>query len=332
MDCSTIAGAISSLTAGVLVIDESGTIAFANPAAMAILRRPIVDLLGAPLSDVLVKPEELPTSSSSQLEREIVLPDGSKTVVGFSTSVVSPAGCRSILFQEITHVLALRRERDRLLQMATLGDALPSILHELRNPLAAVTNSLEVLIEESNEEMQHELHAILWEVRRMSLTLQGVGGFARPVHADRHSSADLAVSEACRILEPNAHRRGIGLDVVVPTMPLLPLDWGVLSGVVFNLVKNAIDACNAGDSIVVGAALESDQTFVLRVSDTGAGMPKEVQARCRELFFTSKEKGSGIGLALCHQIAESSGGRLDIESTVGVGTVVTLSLPLMSPS
>ncbi len=115
-------------------------------------------------------------------------------------------------------------------------------------------------------------------------------------------------------------------------MPLLPLDWGVISGVVFNLTRNAIDACRAGDRIVVSSELipraSSGATFLLRVADSGPGMTNDVLARCCELFFTNKENGSGVGLALCKQIAESSGGNLNITSSLGTGTTVSIDIPI----
>jgi len=322
---------LESLTAGVIVVGTDGRLDYANQAAAKILRQPTDRLVGRAASEVLVSLEQIISSAAgteAQREVTVTLHDGSSTVVGFAVSAPSSMGTRTVLFQEITAVLELRRERDRLLQMAALGDALPSILHELRNPLAAVTSTLEVLVEEADDSMREYLHSILWEVRRMNLTLQGVGGLARPMHSDRHVAVDLAVSEACRILEGNATRLGVKLSAEVPTLPLLPLDWGVVSGIVFNLVKNAIEACEDGDSILVSASLDPDDTFVLRVADTGEGMTPEVLARCRQLFFTSKQQGSGIGLALCQQIAESSGGSLDIKSTLGDGTVVTLAVPL----
>ncbi|MBL8611668.1 MAG: PAS domain-containing protein [Myxococcales bacterium] len=324
------ADSLAALTAGVLVVDEGGAVSYANPGAGRILRRAPEEIVGARVEDVLAPIDPLRGGDAGEARREstVRLPDGSTTVVGFSASAAASDGSRTVLFQEISNVLELRRERDRLLQMAALGDALPSMLHELRNPLAAMTSMLEVLIEDADERIRPDLHAVLWEVRRMNLTLQGVGGLVRPVHADQHVSVDLAVSEACRILEPSAARCGVKLDARVPPMPLLPLDWGVVSGVVFNLVKNAIEACSEGDTITVSAGLEQGDSFALRVHDTGVGMTDEVRRRCCDLFFTSKEKGSGIGLALCQQIADTSGGRLDIESTPGVGTTITMRVPL----
>jgi signal transduction histidine kinase len=287
-------GVLANLSAAVLVVDGAGRVAYGNAAAARVLRVPPPELQGAPIESVLVPMERLAGGSgASETDREVevVLRDGSKTVVGFSASAPTPSGMRTILFQQITEVVALRRERDRLLQMAALGDALPSMLHELRNPLAAVTSLLEVLVEDADEKMGADLHAILWEVRRMNLTLQGVGGLARPVHTSSHVAVDLAICEACRILEPSAARRGVRLVADVPTMPLLPLDWGVVSGLVFNLVKNAIEACDEGDEIFVSAYLQPNDQFSLCVRDTGHGMAPEVLARCRQLFFTSKEKG-----------------------------------------
>ncbi len=215
--------------------------------------------------------------------------------------------------------------------MAALGDALPSVLHELRNPLAAVTAMLEVMIEEHEGGIQRDLHAILHEVRRMTLGLDGIGGFVRSTRARRYAAVDHAVREACRILEPTAARKGVRLEAVGPDLPLLPIDAGVISGVVFNLVKNAIDACTEGQRIEVDARVV-DEELRLVVRDTGHGMSKEVLERCQDLFFTNKDKGSGIGLALCRQVAEGSGGRLEIESEPGRGTIVTMGVPLRKPT
>jgi len=336
-----VADALETLSAGVLIVSEGGTIEYANAGATRVLRLPREALLGRNITDVLLPMETLLGSiNGPEARREVALElaDGTVSSLGFTVSGPNSNLGWTVLFQEIGGVLELRRERDRLLQMAALGDALPSILHELRNPLAAVTSALEVMVEDAPVEFRDDLHAILWEVRRMKLTLQGVGGLVRPVHAEQDVAVDMAIEEAVRILTPMAATKQISLRAEVPTLPLLPLDWGVVSGVVFNLVKNAIEACSSDGEIVVRAGLSSDvaangatnSTFTLQVTDSGIGMSPETLAQCRQLFFTSKAQGSGIGLALCQQIAESSGGKLEIQSAVGVGTTVMLVVPLRS--
>ena len=325
---------LAALTAGVVVVDSYGHLTFANEGATRMLRRSTTELVGARVDDVLLPFATLIEHAESQTsklaerpETPIVRGDGTQSVVGFSTSRASASGARTILFQELDGVLELRRERDRLLQLAALGDALPSILHELRNPLASITGMLELLVEEATDPLRESLHAILWEVRRIGLTLQGVA-VVRPAQGERHAAVDLTVLEACRVLEPTTTRRGVRLEIDVPPMPLLPIDRGVVSGVVFNLVRNAIDACRDGDTIFVRAVLEGDESFDLTVIDTGSGMPSDVLARCRELFFSTKVHGSGIGLAMCQRIAESSKGTLEVDSEPGKGTRVRLTIPL----
>jgi len=151
--------------------------------------------------------------------------------------------------------------------------------------------------------------------------------------ASGNTAIDLAVHEACRVLEPVAARVGVKLESRGPSLPLLPIDRGVMSGVVFNLVKNSIDASATGGRVRVEATLDRQrENFVLRVEDDGAGMSPEVLEHCTELFYTRKDKGSGIGLALCRRVAESSGGRLEVESELGRGTVVTVYIPVGSPA
>jgi len=329
---------LDALGAGVLVVGAGGHIEYANLGAAEILRRPVAQIAGRPLGDVLLPVEALPANGERR-ELTVRLPKGAATVVGLSATE-GPRGTRTLLFEEITAILELRRQRDRLLQMAALGDALPSMLHELRNPLAAITSMLEVLVEDASTaegSLRDDLHTVLWEVRRMGLTLQGVGSLAHSVHTARLVAVDHAVEEAVRVLVPTAERKGISLRTEVATMPLLPLDWGVISGVVFNLSRNAIDACRPGDRIVVSSELIpgetfAEATFLLRVADSGPGMTSDVLARCCELFFTNKENGSGVGLALCKQIAESSGGNLNITSSLGTGTTVTIDIPIHESS
>lgn len=329
---------LDALGAGVLAFGEDGVVAFASAGATRILGRAGARLEGQRVDDLLAPVAKLlrPSASDARLEHRadlrVTLPNGSSTDLGFSvTSVADQPHAQAIhvvLFQEIGSVLELRRERDRLLQLAAVGQALPSVLHELRNPLAAVTGLLEVLLDEPDAPYAHDLHAILTELRRMSLTLQGIGGLVRSAHAEKATAIDYAVREACRILEPMATRRDITLRAIGPDMPLLRLDREVLSGVVFNLVRNAVDACGAGALVEVDARLEAEDVFALSVRDDGPGMTEEVRQRCCELFFTSKEKGSGIGLALCKRVAELSDGRLDIETVFGRGTRVTLRFPI----
>ncbi|MBX3252004.1 MAG: HAMP domain-containing histidine kinase [Myxococcales bacterium] len=225
---------------------------------------------------------------------------------------------------------ALRAERDRLMQLAAVGEVLPSLLHELRNPLASVTTALEVLIEEmEGSELRTTLHALLGELRRAQLTLQGIGtaGDCSLSTRGTHHAIDYALADACRVMAVTAEDTGIELRADIPTLPLLPIDAAALRGVLFNLLHNAIAATSKGGHIDVLVRLDGSMLEVA-VRDDGAGMSPETLARCTETFFTTKPRGSGIGLALAKRTVESVGGWLEIASELGRGTEVTLHVPV----
>lgn len=324
---------LEALGTGVLLVDASERIQVANRRAGEILGVAYESLVGVPLTRHLPSITELRAHSITIDERpsvRITRLDGSIVRAGFTLTVAdtSAAGTsHAIAFQDITPLVRLQEERDRLLQLATVGEVMPSVLHEAKNPLSAAITALEVLIEESTDtRMQQELHAVLVELRRVSLTLDGLGSAGLDPNTGSSHAIDHAVREVVSVLAPRAQRLGIRLEADAGDLPLLSLDPGVVRAVVFNLVNNALQACHHGDAITVAARLVGE-SLEIDVADTGAGMEPAVLARCTELFFSTKRSGSGIGLALCNEVAERAGGRLRVESSVGVGTTVRLSLP-----
>jgi signal transduction histidine kinase len=322
---------LDGLRAGLLATDLELRVVRTNAAAESILRRHASAMLGADLAEIIPSLQARCVECEERCELTVARGDGTEAALGLTIGPYFDGngeriGC-VVLFQDISAINELRRERDRLLQLAALGDALPSVLHELRNPLAAMTAMLEVLVEDTAGDMQADLHALLVEVRRMTLGLEGIGSLVRPVVARKYSAVDHAVREAVRLMDKGAAERGISLRAIGPDLPLLPLSTGPISGVVFNLVRNAIDACQSGGNITVDARIDND-CLALAVADDGVGMSEATAAQACDLFFTNKDKGSGIGLALCKQVAETSGGSLTIETQLGVGTTVTMRVPL----
>jgi len=323
------AGVLEALPTATLVADASGRIVQANRRAREILDRE--DLVGRPITDVM-GPWPMPhTGDVTRAERSLTRRDGSTTVLGFSITLL-PGGSTAIVFQDITPWQKLREERDRLMQLAMVGEALPSILHELKNPLAALNAAVEILIEDLTPgPVQDQLHAILQEARRLRLGLDGVGAVGRALRARRHQAIDQACREAFRVLEIRARGSNITTRCDVADLPLLPLDPAVVRAIVFNLVTNSIHACRAGDAIALHVRLVANGlALALTVSDTGTGMTHEVYSRCTELFFTTKRNGSGIGLALVRQAVTEAGGELEIESVPGFGTCITALVPVVA--
>jgi hypothetical protein len=125
---------------------------------------------------------------------------------------------------------------------------------------------------------------------------------------------------------------GIELRSTVRDKPLLPLEALVVCALVLNLVTNATQACERGGHVDLEAELVSSSGLLPRVVDDGAGMTPDVLARCRELFFTTKTRGTGIGLALCERAVTEIGGSISIDPAPGAGTRLSLNIPLSHES
>ena len=321
---------LEALPTAVVVLSRSGWVRFANERAANIFGFRRDELEGGRVPACLGAVVDAGSSTEAELRREcsVTLRDGHTKTVGFSMSKTQSETI--VVFQDISGVARLQEERDKLMSIAAIGETLPSLLHELKNPLAAVNAAVEVLLEEVEPGyVMDQLRAILSEVRRMKLGFEGIGAVHGRLRSERNAAIDYALREACRVLEPQLRNSGIAFRHDIEDLPLLPLDPAMLRALVFNFVTNARHACDTGDAVMLHAKLQSDeQTLCLVVVDTGCGMTPSVLARATDLFFTTKPSGSGIGLALCARAVEAAGGELVLNSVPGFGTSVSVRVPI----
>ncbi len=330
---------LDALPSALALLDATGRIVFANARAAAILGHAPRELAGAPVERWLAPLSELlAQSADGRGAGRLTVPAGTERPVGYRLAPVPPAPglpdvAWALVFQDLSAIDRLRDERDRLLRLAAVGEVLPAVLHEIKNPLAAISTSVEVLTEETPEgHVRRELQAVLGEVRRIKLALEGIGLFRNDLHSSRRCAVDTALREAFLVLERQMTAKGVFGTLLCPRLPLLPFDAAVLRALLFNLATNALHACAAGDRITVQArAHENEEGLELRVTDTGCGMSAETLARCQELFFTTKANGSGIGLALCTEVVRRAGGELVLTSAPGQGTTVEVRIPARAP-
>lgn len=332
--------ALRALPTALLVVRDDGETLLANRRAGAVLGRARAEMEGADVASYLCPISKLlsPAAHDERSARlELHLPSERTAIIGFAVSElrqldgITSGHVYSIVLKDITEVERVREERDRLLQIATVHEILPAILHEVKNPLAAIATTAELLVEEAEDpHVRESVHAMLHETRRIKLTLQGIGAVGRKLRSPRYEAVDHAIREAWVVLKPRAESMGVKARCSVPDMPLLPFDTSVICAIVFNLVTNAVHACHAGGELEVSARLEDEgRSFVLTVEDTGVGMTPEVLSRCRELFYTTKSRGTGIGLALCDRALTEASGSMTIDSAAGRGTRITLRVPVI---
>ncbi len=220
------------------------------------------------------------------------------------------------------------KEAQRREKLASLGELSAGLAHEIRNPLGIIKNAAEGLLgrERSKEEQAQLLDIIVQETRRLNRLVTDFLDFARPRPPEKVPvSLERLVEEVVFSLEGEARERGISLDEDVEEI-LLPLDRHQIRQVLLNLLLNALEATPSGGQVRVVLTREGEWA-VLRVEDTGRGIPAEHLDRIFDPFFTTKERGTGLGLALVYRMVEAHGGTIKVKSN-GEGTVFEVKLPL----
>lgn len=330
---------IELLETAIFVTDGAFRVLYANSSAVALTRRKAAEIEGNALTQLLKELTPLLNRSASarilnpagQLV-QIDQPNGTAALFHVTVRARAPRAVDSpdgAAREDGGHVVALHPLPQELVpQRSSVSALMPTFLHELKNPLAAIATSVELLLEELPKgRFHHELMAIFGEIRRMKLVIDGVGIVGRKLRTQNRSPVQESLQEACMVLQPLAKRKGILFETNIPRYASLPFDASVLKAVLFNLVMNAIHACSENQTIRV-SSLVVNNALKITVEDNGHGMSKETLEQCTRLFFTTKTFGSGIGLALCQEVAKEASGTLEIQSQEGVGTRVIFEVPL----
>ncbi|MGE0359137.1 MAG: ATP-binding protein [Vicinamibacterales bacterium] len=228
-----------------------------------------------------------------------------------------------------------RRELTQLSKRVTaLGRLTAGVAHEVKNPLNAMTIHLELLrqkLEKGAPVPDVRVHAdvIGQEIRRLDAVVQGFLKFARPedMRLERVEVAALA-ADVTRTVRPEAEAAHVTVETVCPDpSPAVDADPTMLRQALMNLAVNAVQAMPHGGTLRIQCENARDGRVLIRVRDTGQGIPADQLARIFDLYFTTKRGGSGIGLSMVFRTVQLHHGDIDVESTPGVGTTFTISLP-----
>jgi two-component system NtrC family sensor kinase len=244
--------------------------------------------------------------------------------------------------EDISERVEANRAVARAEKLAAVGRLAAGVVHEINNPLATISacaESLETRLKEGAfggsanvEDFREYLALIRSEAFRCKSITTGLLDFSR-TRATGHSSLNLAdvISSATRLLAHQKRGTGIDFQIDLPAdLPTVSGDPGQLQQVIIALATNAVDAMPDGGVLTISAEANDHQVLV-RIIDTGVGIPAEHLTKIFEPFFTTKEigKGTGLGLAVCYGILTEHGGGLDVQSAVGKGTTFTISLPVI---
>ena len=242
--------------------------------------------------------------------------------------VVSIAG----LAEDISALLRLEEQVRETQKLESLGLLAGGIAHDFNNILAVISSNASFLLETaSHTDTQVEvLNEINAAVHRGTAMTHQLLAFSRKQAIDPVTlDVNAAVNDTRKML-----KRMVGDDVVIttslePDLGCARIDPGCFVQILMNLVVNARDAMPRGGNVTIATRNVGRQEIMISVTDTGSGMTKEVKARAFEPLFTTKDlgKGTGLGLSVVHGIVKQAGGRIEIDSEVGVGTTMHVFLP-----
>lgn len=229
----------------------------------------------------------------------------------------------------------LQRELGTKKQLAVVGELAAAIAHEVRNPLAIIMNAAAGLRRPTigSEDRATLLSILDEETARLNRLVTDLLRFARPVIIKRSTVSILELARRAEGRLEDKHRLQISVSDQ-PHLKSVEADANLLRLVFDNLVSNAFQAMPDGGTveIVVGEATRGDAQFVrIDIVDQGHGMDEQVLARATDPFYTTRPSGTGLGLPIVQRIVEAHGGQLEIDSTPGQGTRVSLLLPLLAP-
>ena len=236
----------------------------------------------------------------------------------------------------------LQKTRIQLLQaekMASLGKLAAGVAHQLNNPLGGITLYAQLMLEEYalEEGAKEDLTRIIDDAERCRNTVRELLEFARQTRQEiRLNDLNHAISQTLFLLENQALFHNIEIiKSLEPDLPKVPSDIQQLNHVFMNIILNAAEAMEGTGQLRV-ETLPSDNGcgVLIRISDTGPGIPEDALPHIFEPFFTTKEqgKGTGLGLSLAYGIIENHSGRIWAESKIGEGTIFTIELPMGQPS
>jgi two-component system, NtrC family, sensor histidine kinase AtoS len=328
---------LQCVTNGVITFDTECRITTSNKAAEEILGiesryapgKSCKDIFGSGDICRLIRETLDRKQPSMRMEATIDGPGG-RIWLGFNTALLTDStgsGLGVILsFSDLTEVKRLQEQMELRERLTALGEMSAGIAHELRNPMAVITGYLSLLSKKTPPADQKIIRDVVAEINGMNRIIDDLLSFARPASLNRVPVNVKEMLEGCLSNVLQAKDAGSRIKTVLKLDDVeTTVDEGLMKQAFVNLFQNAVEAIPDEGVITLEAAAGNKLTIIVR--DTGTGIARDKIKKIFLPFFTTKDKGVGLGLALAHKIILSHGGRIEAESTEGEGTAFTVTLP-----
>ena len=344
----------TSVQSGLVSYTLDGHIIFFNPAAERITGLISRDVLYRDVDEVFPSVTDHSPTAQGHLNRWegcFVRPDGQRQILGYSLSplVDGKEAHRGwiLIFQDLTPLRDMEQTIQRTEKFAAIGKMAAGIAHELRNPLASISGSIQMLelAAELGTDDRRLMNIILREIDRLNSLIDDFLDFARPSppRLQEFSACEL-VGEVVQVFDKRRFGHGHGRGGQTHSVsldrhgePSLRADPLQMRQVLWNLLNNAAQAMSEGGEIrvrVLDEAAPDGQpgTVTFEVIDSGVGIPPDQVPKIFDPFFSTKEEGTGLGLSLVHRIIEDHQGTLRVRSVPDHGSTFSVVLPVEGPT
>jgi two-component system sensor histidine kinase HydH len=339
---------IESMASGLVSTDADGRVVTVNSRARRLLSLGDADVSGRDIADVLALEPDLERAGVGPVIRgakgmteteTVILVSGEPMPVALSASSLrDEEGGRAgtvVLFQDLTEVEALKEEVERARHLASLGRLAAGVAHEVRNPLSSLKGFAQLLRSRFRPGSDEERYAdtMIEEVERLDRVVQELLDFAKPVTPDRTpSSLNAIVEEALGLVSDDAAFRKIDIEKrLADGLPDALVDPFQVRQALLNIFLNGIEAMAGGGVLTIETARiaepDAAPAVEVRVADTGQGMSPDEIERLFEPFYTTKPRGTGLGLTITARLVEQNGGQVTVSSEKGVGSTFVVRLP-----
>jgi len=332
--------AFCSTNDAVMLLDGKGSLLFVNTEAQRRLRMGGGALEGKSLGLLLGNNHPLVQMSDSALaagtgahDVALELQNNGSPASRYLVSIFPLGSGREvagllIMMRDLAPMRELEKVVDYSSRLARLGGLISGVAHQIRNPLNAMTLQLELLRQdtEQGKPAGRRVESVRAEIHRLDQAIDALLRFMRPEKLD---TRELALNELLASIGSHVALSNIGVNYQLdPALPPITADKGLLEEAIRALVQNAVQAMPEGGTLTLGSGLSLDGYVEVTIGDQGPGIPPEDLDRIFNLYFTTKEDGSGVGLSLAMRAVDLHQGTINVESRVGGGTTFIIRLPI----
>ena len=329
---------VHSLASGVITTDRKGRVSSYNEAAK--------DILGIP-PDVEFRPplhkisKELETSIENlklgeTLRRgELTIPyKGENKVLGISITPLVDHKLeilgRIINFQDLSDMKRMEDHMQRSERLAVIGGLAAGVAHEIRNPLASISGSIELLgsLPDVDDENKALMNIVTREIDRLNVLITELLDYTNPKALQKSEiKVGLLIQDILSVIAQDENLNEIHIHFQFENETPENYDKEKLQQALWNLIKNAAEAASEGGKTVSIKGSQTEEWTHIEIADTGPGIPEDKISRIFDPFFTTKAKGTGLGLATAHGIILEHGGTLVAKNMLGQGAAFFIQLP-----